>query len=143
VSKQLPKGRGNLTLAQQAAWLDRMPTWDARVSKGVLSAKGRVRPDPLCREYVVQISYRLPKSPTVRLVDPPLEQRECQWPDHIYSGRLLCLYNPRRHEWDGADLISETIVPWISEWLYFYEIWLATGDWLGGGEHPPRKRQWP
>ena len=21
-------------------------------------------------------------------------------------------------------------------WLFFYEIWLATSDWLGGGEHP-------
>ena len=29
--------------------------------------------------------------------------------------------------------ISSTIIPWTSEWLYYYEIWLINGDWLGGG----------
>lgn len=30
-------------------------------------------------------------------------------------------------------LIANTIVPWTSEWLFYYEIWLATGQWHGGG----------
>jgi hypothetical protein len=33
--------------------------------------------------------------------------------------------------------IADTIVPWAALWLVFYEYWLATGLWLGGGEHPP------
>lgn len=34
--------------------------------------------------------------------------------------------------------IADTLVPWASEWLLFYELWLATdGQWLGEGEHPP------
>ncbi|MDY0295864.1 MAG: hypothetical protein RB296_00975 [Acidobacteriota bacterium] len=32
-------------------------------------------------------------------------------------------------------IIAKTIVPWASEWLIFYELWLATGEWLGGGIH--------
>ena len=32
--------------------------------------------------------------------------------------------------------IAETIIPWASEWLLHYEIWLATGEWQGGGIHP-------
>jgi hypothetical protein len=32
--------------------------------------------------------------------------------------------------------ISEYIVPWISLWLFFYETWLITGEWLGGGHEP-------
>ena len=32
--------------------------------------------------------------------------------------------------------IADTIVPWACEWLLHYEIWLATGEWHGGGEHP-------
>ncbi|MYD87819.1 MAG: hypothetical protein F4018_15215 [Acidobacteria bacterium] len=31
---------------------------------------------------------------------------------------------------------SGRIVPWTSEWLACYEIWLATGKWLGGGTTP-------
>lgn len=38
-------------------------------------------------------------------------------------------------------LIANTIVPWAVEWLFFYEVWLVTGEWGGGGEWPPRSDQ--
>jgi len=31
--------------------------------------------------------------------------------------------------------MGRTILPWTSLWLHFYEIWLVTGVWHGGGEH--------
>jgi hypothetical protein len=34
--------------------------------------------------------------------------------------------------------LADTVVPWTSEWLFFYEVWHATGLWLGGGTHPNR-----
>jgi hypothetical protein len=34
-------------------------------------------------------------------------------------------------------LIADSTVPWSVEWLIYYEIWKATGDWHGGGELPP------
>ena len=33
-------------------------------------------------------------------------------------------------------VFADTLVPWTIEWLFHYEIWLATGTWCGGGEHP-------
>ena len=33
-----------------------------------------------------------------------------------------------------AMLIVDTIVPWTAEWLLHYEVWLATGEWLGDGD---------
>jgi hypothetical protein len=36
-------------------------------------------------------------------------------------------------------LLCQTIVPWISEWLLHYEIWLVTGKWCAGGIHPTVK----
>jgi hypothetical protein len=32
--------------------------------------------------------------------------------------------------------IAHTIIPWSVLWFYFFEGWLATGEWEGGGEHP-------
>ena len=46
----------------------------------------------------------------------------------------ICLY--RYSEFTSSKLLANTIVPWTIEWLYFYELWLTTGEWLGGGEHP-------
>ena len=57
---------------------------------------------------------------------------------HVYSTskQRLCLFFPNGKEWNRSHLISETIIPWASEWLYYYELWLITGEWLGGGtEH--------
>ncbi len=31
------------------------------------------------------------------------------------------------------------IIPWISEWFYYYENWLVTAKWLGGGIHRGKK----
>jgi hypothetical protein len=47
----------------------------------------------------------------------------------------LCLFLGN-HEWHESIPIADTLVPWASEWLFFYELWLATGEWLGEGEHP-------
>ncbi len=30
-------------------------------------------------------------------------------------------------------LVAYTIVPWLMEWLVYYEVWLITGQWEGGG----------
>ena len=46
----------------------------------------------------------------------------------------ICLY--RHREFTKDKFLANTIIPWTVEWLYFYEIWLATGEWCGGGEHP-------
>ena len=51
---------------------------------------------------------------------------------------ILCLYYPG--EWNSKMNISDTIIPWASEWLYYFEIWKITGKWLGGGiEHKNKK----
>jgi len=61
---------------------------------------------------------------------------------HTYIGDCLCLYYPDYDEWTSAMYIAETIVPWISLWLMYYEAWLATGEWLGGGiKHESREKK--
>lgn len=80
--------------------------------------------------------------PLVSVLRPALRQR----PDfqdgplpHVYwrdDKPFLCLFDPAQNEWSASMAISRTTVPWISEWLYFFEIWSLTGKWLGGGRHP-------
>jgi hypothetical protein len=50
---------------------------------------------------------------------------------HRYNDGSLCLFDDEKGEWHPADSMAATILPWTSEWLYFYEIWLATGIWQG------------
>jgi hypothetical protein len=32
--------------------------------------------------------------------------------------------------------IDQTIVPWAALWLFYFEEWLSSDQWKGGGEHP-------
>jgi hypothetical protein len=57
---------------------------------------------------------------------------------HVYEERpaRICLYLPDTDEWSPDKRIVGTIVPWAVLWLYYFEDWLTTGEWSGGGHHP-------
>lgn len=58
---------------------------------------------------------------------------------HMYPDGSLCLFYPDYGEWDYSDSWAETLIPWASLWLYYFEIWMQTGEWLGGGIHGKKK----
>lgn len=60
---------------------------------------------------------------------------------HMYSDGSLCLFYPGYDEWKYSDSWAETLIPWASLWLYYYELWLMTGEWIGGGIHENSKKQ--
>jgi hypothetical protein len=37
--------------------------------------------------------------------------------------------------------IDLTIVPWAMLWLFYFEEWLSSSDWKGGGVHPGDKHE--
>ena len=94
----------------------------------------------------MRIEYRLGKkghSPHVFVEDPKLICRngEDSIPHTFRQPEVRpCVC---RFEWRRDRVIAHTIVPWTSLWLFYYEIWLATGEWLGGGEHPEGRPKAP
>ncbi len=102
--------------------------------------RGALRPTDLSGTYETQFGYRLGRWPKVTVLDPPIRQRDGQQAPHRYEDGSLCLFRPKYGEWTAEHMIADTIVPWTALWLYYYEVWLATGEWVGGGEHPARKK---
>lgn len=97
-----------------------------------------ITPTPLSKSYTIQLRYKN-HIPTVYVISPmPLELhgKEKRLP-HIYNQKeqRICLYYPSNDEWDSSQYLADTIIPWASEWLFHYEIWLSTGEWQGGGIH--------
>lgn len=98
---------------------------------------GDITPTASSEKYQVRITYRLGLPPQVYIVSPELQNAPDGTPTpHTYPGKRLCLYFPEAKEWDSSMAIGRTMVPWAALWLYFYEVWLATGKWEGGGKHP-------
>ena len=118
---------------------------------------------PIRRPYTVQVTFirrfwigdleaANSYEPVVRLLDPKLILRHPQtgaFAEHLYwdfevpEQSALCTNDPaaRPREWNwDQDYVADRIIPWTAEWLAFYEGWLATGEWKGGGRHPEIRR---
>jgi len=101
---------------------------------------GPIKPAPLSRIYVIDIVYRRRDYPQVWVRQPLLCVRiEDYKVVHIFSEGCLCLH--AEDQWTPSMPISATIVPWAAEWLLYYELWLATGKWYGGGEYRVASRR--
>lgn len=110
--------------------------------------EGRVRPSDTMDEYRISVSLelngRFVPRPTVFALSPALRTIDGKRCDHLYPDGSLCLYFPPANEWGPHMALARTTVPWASRWLYFYEIWLATGGiWMGGGIHLEPKEKKP
>lgn len=111
--------------------------------RGRLTWDFDARPSPLSRDYRLRISYQLGRLPRVYAIRPHLPTLvQGKTLPHVYQQdpTRLCLFLPRSGEWSPAMKISDTIVPWSVLWLFYFEDWLTTGEWSGGGMHPPKRR---
>jgi len=114
------------------------PNFECKVRGGRLSCCGTVQPFLFNETYRVRISYCAGRFPQVFVDKPVLKRRKPAEPiPHTYEGDRPCLFfPPDRSEWSSDKIIAQTIVPWLMTWLFYYEAWLATGTWQGGGIHP-------
>ena len=129
------------TLAQQLVALSRMPiTSNVTIKRGRLRWRGDLQPSPVSRTFTLGVTYDGGhRTPVVTVVRPQLRSDDVQDLPHVYPGDELCLCYPM--EWDACQLIARTIVPWASEWLLHFEIFVATGRWHGGGHEPAVPRR--
>jgi hypothetical protein len=128
-----------LTLIQQRYFLTaRFPDFLVQIVRNQLRCVGKFRPSAISDEYTVELLYKIPGNPKVHVLLPKLRLASgCDRLPHVFKGNELCLY--LEGQWRPDMRISHYIIPWISAWLRFYEVWLATGFWEGGGTHP----DWP
>lgn len=111
------------------------PAAQLRINHQKLEWTGELQPTPFSEIYTVEIDYLVSgRRPTVTVVSPKLVPNKDGKLPHIFPGPRLCLHHAA--DWDPSMLITRTIIPWASEWLFHYEFWQATGEWSGGGHQP-------
>lgn len=100
--------------------------WKAN-RKGGLVWKGVFQPTSDSPEYHVRVCHDPGFAPRV-YVDSPVLPKDAP---HRYPDGNLCLYWPDEWRWTPRESIAKTLLPWTALWLYYYEIWLFCGKWLG------------
>jgi hypothetical protein len=107
---------------------------DGKLRARALQWRYRVSPSPISREYDARLEFKQGDVPRMFIDAPDLnELANGRILPHVYqqSPPQLCLYLPRTGEWRPWMRLDQTVVPWTVLWLYYFEDWLATGEWRG------------
>ena len=130
-----PKPRAISAADQILDMAKKYPEFTARRLGNEAVWEGRFQPSQSCATYLVRIEALTGQRPWVTVLEPELRIPRDKWLEtHRFSHGGLCLH--LHEQWTRDQLIAEMIVPWTAIWLINYEYWLASGLWLGGGEHP-------
>ena len=140
-----------LTIAQQYSGLQLYCNGKTKIvdQDRTVIWEGTIKPLPFSRTYNVLVTYTRGKNPECIVTSPNLKtlagNRKIP---HIYKkrneniGTSLCLYLPKIkkenkiNEWQPSHFIADTIIPWAALWLSYFEEWLYSDEWKGGGKHP-------
>lgn len=139
------------TVAQRALELKGLGLPDAvfGYSGRVLHFKAGISPGSFGRLYQCLLKVKPDgQQPEVIVLEPDLGTLAGgKKIPHTYAydgnGTRLCLWWPRGRDWMPSMKLTDTFVPWTAEWLHFFELWLLSGEWSGGGQHPdPTPKRW-
>lgn len=123
----IPRVREN-PLLQRAEMKAVFPQFRFTITRGGgVEWRGPLQPTLDSPFYAIRIVHQADRSPRTYVDRPTLRADAC----HRYQDGSLCLYWPAEWWWTPRESLAATIVPWTAFWLYYYELWLVTGEWLG------------
>lgn len=122
-------------VAEGAFIREAFPFLHVRICGLELICRGRIRPTEQSPRYRIEIRYSPWRSPEVKVIEPKIDFGAGP---HMYKNGTLCLHDWHEQPWQNNWHLHETIIPWTSEWLVFYEIWLLSDKWHGkSADHCP------
>jgi len=124
---RIPVSNKQFSIAVQDMFLrQRFPQFKFNWHNGTGVWRGTLQPREMSPVYSVLVRYKMRTVPRVWVTSPPLR------PDapHKYNDGSLCLFWYKEWNWSPDQDISATMIPWAALWLYYYELWLDTDEWL-------------
>jgi hypothetical protein len=110
------------------------PEFKGVIRRGEANWVGQITPTKMSDTYTIRVTYQAPRRPVVEVITPALRSLPNKRIPHRFSGGDLCLH--LHGQWTANQFIANTIIEWTALWLFFYEVWLITGEWEGEGHEP-------
>lgn len=105
----------------------KFPFLKCRIKEDTLICKGDIQPAG-CDVYKVKIEFRAGSFPQVYIIEPKIISNA---EIHIYKEGGLCLFYPGDLKWKNNTSIAVYTIPWVYEWIMFYELYKLSGKWEG------------
>jgi hypothetical protein len=81
--------------------------------------------------YQIKINYTPGRPPKVFVLNSDMEFQDHSFTHFYPADNSLCLYYPGDLAWSDKHHLHDKIIPWLAEWLVFYELYQITGRWEG------------
>ncbi|WP_246708637.1 hypothetical protein [Rhizobium ruizarguesonis] len=116
-------------------------TWEGTLTPIAQSYRIWIRYFPELQWDEVTLAHRYA---TVKVLDPliaPDVRGTGDLTPHVYRYRqpphspALCAWDPIDEPFNPTVYLVDHVIPAVIRWLVFYEDWLDTGEWRGGGKH--------
>lgn len=104
-----------------------------KIVKNVLHCTGWLQPPNCNNQYKVLIEYVLGYEPKTTVLLPDIEPSKHI---HMYKDKSLCLSFPPDLKWTEQSRVADLTVPWLAEWIVFYELYLVNGNVWEGPQSP-------
>lgn len=99
-----------------------------------------IKPTPISEEYRILLIKFIAHNPYIYLLYPMFPKvGSSRYPvphNYNHEKQRLCLTFPSYDEWGKNVALPDAYLPWTILWLYYYEEWLYSGEWKGGGYEP-------
>lgn len=118
---------------QQKLIEESYPFLTCYISNNVLACIGWLQLDNCKDRYRIKMEYVAGYEPKSTILYPVIEPSK---DIHMYKDHSLCLHYPADMKWNERIRIYEYTIPWISEWIIYYEIYLLNGRKWEGRESP-------
>lgn len=100
------------------------------------------------KEYLLKVIQKQGEIPKTYILKENLNLKRQERIPHIYGEDLIknkkyiriCTFLPSE-DWNNKKNISDTVIFWAVEWIYYFEIWNVCGVWNGGGKHPRKRKK--
>ena len=108
---------------------------EKKLKANAFHIKLKVKPFENSLEYEILFSQEKNQQPKTYILNPSVfKLTNGKKPPHTYefneNACRLCLNLPSEVD---TSKYYDYVIPWISDWLAYFEIWLITGEWYGGG----------
>lgn len=104
-----------------------------RIEKNVLICIGWLQPAGCKEAYKIKIEHVVGKEPKTTILYPEIQPLRTI---HMYPDHSLCLHYSPDMKWTESTKVYQYTIPWITEWIIFYELYLINGSKWEGKESP-------
>jgi hypothetical protein len=104
-----------------------------RIENNVLKCTGWIQPEGCKEAYKILIEYVVGREPKTTILHPDIQPSKHI---HMYRDKSLCLCYAKDIKWNERTNVYAYTVPWVAEWLVYYELYLVNGNKWEGPESP-------